>query len=164
VTAPWFVAAEPRYVQRTSEIWHLDGVDWFDAPAPVQRGHEHWAQTAGWLGLDLVCRCPCSAITRRYPDGWIHLDEPRFAEPPRRGAAGGAVQLLTDPPAKATVVGSVVGIGLAAAWVFLFTAILDHENPLNWPAALVAPVLFFGSIWLSERTATALTRRHEETP
>lgn len=65
--------------------------------------------------------------------------------------------------AVATVVGAVVGLGLVVAWVFFFTAMLEHENPLNWPAALVAPVLFFGSIWLSERTATALTSRHEET-
>lgn len=51
-------------------IAHLDGVAWHDAPAPPAR-HEHWVQTRGLFGLELVERCPCGATRLGGHPGWI---------------------------------------------------------------------------------------------
>lgn len=89
---PAIVADDPRYQREIftlfsgkrveSRLWHLDGVAWHDVPPPTRRGHEHVAQTVGYLGLfDEVWRCPCSAIRRRGERGWLNLEE-RYAEEP----------------------------------------------------------------------------------
>ncbi len=62
------------------EIRNLDGISWYDAPAPPRR-HKHWAQTDGWIGLDQFQRCPCGALRRNSPH-WVLLDEPRVTEEP----------------------------------------------------------------------------------
>jgi hypothetical protein len=86
---PRIVQAEPRYQQFDGQkylivippevepgsspmpLWHLDGIEWFEAPAPPKR-HQHWAQTVACLkpGQE-VWRCPCGAITDEHEDGWI---------------------------------------------------------------------------------------------
>lgn len=45
-----------------SDIVHLDGVPWHEAPKP-HRFHRCHAQTKGWVNLlTLVRRCACGAI------------------------------------------------------------------------------------------------------
>lgn len=76
---PEIVRNEPRYQQATYDdhflwqgppepptglkmpIWHLDGVDWADHPAPA-RFHRHWPQTVGHVFAgETHFRCPCGA-------------------------------------------------------------------------------------------------------
>jgi hypothetical protein len=95
---PRTVQNEPRYQQFTSTdqlivlnqqdppeahlmpMWHLDGVDWYDAPPPP-RLHTHWAQTVGCLKLgEEIWRCPCGAITDEGWRGWTRSrSAPRVA-------------------------------------------------------------------------------------
>ena len=84
-TRPAFVRDDPRYVAGARDTWHLDGTWWHEIEPPQQKGHKHWAQTVGWIGLSLIYRCPCSAA--RYGDslgGWMDANEPRFAPKPLR--------------------------------------------------------------------------------
>jgi hypothetical protein len=92
IRTPWTVASDPRYRQqsfvplalgptdpRLLPAWDLDGVKWFDAPAP-RRWHDHWAQSVGSfpeLGGE-VWRCPCGAIGGPL-EPWVLLDERRVA-------------------------------------------------------------------------------------
>lgn len=67
--------ANPDYAFRPNEqIKHLDGVPWFDAPAPPRR-HRCWPQTIGNLRpLETVHRCACGGFS--YGDGiWIRRNE-----------------------------------------------------------------------------------------
>jgi hypothetical protein len=62
--APAIVREEPRYqpVGPGLEVWNLDGLSWFEAPAPLL-GHDHFAQSVGWVNvLDLIYRCPCGEV------------------------------------------------------------------------------------------------------
>jgi hypothetical protein len=95
---PAIVQNEPRYQQFTSDgghrvvlhqqdrpearrmpIWHLDGVDWCDAPPPP-RLHTHWAQTVGYLRIgEEIWRCPCGAYGERGGP-WLRMGSaPRVA-------------------------------------------------------------------------------------
>lgn len=56
---------------------HLDGVPWWEAPAPPA-GHRHWVQTWAWIGGEQVERCPCGAM--RFEGGpWAADPRPRVA-------------------------------------------------------------------------------------
>lgn len=64
---PWFTA--PVVSDRSTEIFHLDGVAWHEAPVP-SRFHHCWPQTRGYVDyLTLIERCACGAI-RGSRFGW----------------------------------------------------------------------------------------------
>ncbi len=75
-------SAESRYVQDyksrdgSTMTSHLDGVSWYDAPAPPRR-HECWPQTEGWTNyLTQVWRCPCGAINLPGSNtGWTQRNQ-----------------------------------------------------------------------------------------
>jgi hypothetical protein len=76
------VELDPRYVKDTepasrgTEIWHLDGVAWHDAPIPW-RLHRCWAQTFGYVNwFTPIQRCACGAAN--FDDcGWVEKNERR---------------------------------------------------------------------------------------
>lgn len=89
---PQIVRDEPRYQQQIYDssrwllpdphgpvpppkpvpIWHLDGVDWMDHPAPP-RFHRHWPQTVGHVFAgETHYRCPCGAHGAPG-EPWVHL-------------------------------------------------------------------------------------------
>lgn len=99
---PGIVRAEPRYQQFDGRkflsaipleadhgpspmpVWHLDGIEWFEALPPPKR-HEHWAQTVACLKIGQeVWRCPCGAITYEGDVGWIPNGEARVGNTPMR--------------------------------------------------------------------------------
>jgi hypothetical protein len=58
-----------------TEIEHLDGVPWYDAPLP-SREHTCWPQTRGWSGFfTRIDRCACGATW--IDGGWTGRDERR---------------------------------------------------------------------------------------
>lgn len=79
---PSEVLAEPRYqlMPNTNEFWGLDGLWWYQAPPPPA-DHEHFAQSIGWVGLELARRCACGAFRSSTigRHGWYQPDEPRVA-------------------------------------------------------------------------------------
>jgi cytoskeletal protein RodZ len=89
---------------------HLDGVPWWEAPAPPRR-HKHWAQTTGWLheGLERVERCACGAIQSDLKPGWVLLDAPRVAD-------GGSASGQPYSGATPTPGGSDSGGGKRRSW------------------------------------------------
>lgn len=87
-TGPATVRREPRYQQKTFELpghapyatpaWDLDGVAWFDAPAPP-RFHDHWPQSVGqYPEFGELWRCPCGAIGGPA-EPWVLFDKRRVA-------------------------------------------------------------------------------------
>ncbi len=48
---------------------NLDGVPWHQAPIP-RRLHRHFVQTRGWLGINLIDRCTCGAVSRNSSRIW----------------------------------------------------------------------------------------------
>ena len=98
---PGMVAREPRYQQvitrsedndwakeTAQPVWHLDGIAWDEAPAPLAR-HHCWAQTVIFQlrTHQVVYRCPCGG-TGRPGQGWTNYSVPRVvheaAPAPRR--------------------------------------------------------------------------------
>lgn len=64
----------------TASIRHVDGIPWYEAPAPRKRGHVHEAQTMS----NRIDRCACGAL--RFFDDPVWIEEPtgpRWAEEPR---------------------------------------------------------------------------------
>lgn len=47
---------------RRTVITSLGGIDWWEAPGPP-KDHTCWIQTEAWIGLTLVLRCACGAIS-----------------------------------------------------------------------------------------------------
>lgn len=49
--------------ERDAGIEHVNGVRWHEAPLP-KWWHRCCVQTSGWIGLTLVERCACGAMSR----------------------------------------------------------------------------------------------------
>lgn len=75
VDADGFVLAY-RSPDESTEVWHLDGVAWADAPLP-RRFHRCRPQTKGTTGFFIrVQRCACGAYRDNYLI-WIRRNERR---------------------------------------------------------------------------------------
>jgi hypothetical protein len=60
---------DPKSNPPELEIYHRDGIDWLDAPAPDRR-HTCRTQTFAWTNVfTAVHRCACGAI-KIAPGGW----------------------------------------------------------------------------------------------
>jgi hypothetical protein len=71
-----YVYDESVSVRGRAELWHLDGVGWYNAPLPRKR-HKCWTQTRGWMDeFTLVERCACGAMQIDL-GGWGCVNERR---------------------------------------------------------------------------------------
>ena len=69
------------------EVWHLDGIDWYNAPPPPRK-HTCWAQTKGWVDLHQIFRCACGAASYdgRY---WMERNQRNSSKNTGEAAQGG---------------------------------------------------------------------------